>query len=81
MYRQSVLTFGPAQADRYYDGLLAITSHLLQFPRSAPVWTGGKGDLRVATYESHRIVYRLAADELVIVRVLHQHQDMARHLK
>jgi toxin ParE1/3/4 len=81
LYRQGIEMFGERQADRYYDGLLTLVDQLLAFPESAPARLSGKTEVRVATYQSHRIIYRLMGDELVLLRLLHGHQDMVRHLK
>src|SRR5690242_11148180 len=76
IYRESVAQFGRAQADRYYDGILAVFGHLLAFPLSVNVHPTYRGKVRIWSMESHRIVFRVVKDEVVIVRIVHAHRDL-----
>jgi toxin ParE1/3/4 len=76
VYRESIAQFGRAQANRYYDGILAVFRHLLTFPLSVNSHPTYRGKVRIWTIESHRIVYRVVKDEVVIVRIVHAHRNL-----
>lgn len=80
LYRSSVLGFGVSHADRYLDGLEAAFHSIGQFPTASPIRPEFRGRIRIRRHESHYIVYQVGADEVLIVRVLHVRQDIARHL-
>jgi toxin ParE1/3/4 len=71
--------FGPRQAQRYHAGLERILQAPAKSPgrgRNAP--DVGPNMLRY-NYESHVVFYRPNPDGVLIVRVLHQAMDAARH--
>ena len=81
LYRQSIILFGMRQADAYYDGFAAAIGQLQAFPEAAPLREDLHGAFRVMRYQSHNIVYRIDAGEIVVVRILHGRMDMPRHVK
>lgn len=61
---------GPMAAFRYVDALEAAIDDLLLLPRRCPIWTELGSDHRVLTFRGGvRVVYRIDADDLVVVRV------------
>jgi toxin ParE1/3/4 len=72
--------WGLAQADKYIDGLVAAFTALANSPE-----LGHRCDYVRAGYlrshvERHLIYFKQAADEIVVIRVLHDRMDVARHL-
>jgi len=80
LYRQSILKFGLAHADRYLWGLEATFAGIANHPEASPERSELSG-VRIKRYEAHHIFYQIGQREVVIVRVLHGRQDAARHLK
>ena len=68
--------YGPAQADRYQDGLEATFELLGQFPELARERAELTPPLRVHPFGSHMILYLVRSDGSVfVVRVRHQRED------
>lgn len=79
-YRQSILKFGLAHADRYLCGLEATFASIAKLPEASPERADLSG-VRIKRYEARHIFYQIAQNEIVVVRVRHGRQDAARHLK
>ena len=71
--------WGRSQRMRYLEELRAALVTLQSFPRSAPPLERDPR-LRVRNALQHRILYRLDGDELIVLRVIHQAQDLERVL-
>ena len=75
----TVKRFGIEQGRRYHDGLRRVFQVLAEHP------TRGRGagelapNLRRWKYESHTVFYVPEPQGILIVRVLHQAMDTARH--
>ena len=67
--------FGPHVGADYLRGLRAAFVLLLEFPEIGSVFEGVKPIVRLKTYRSHRIFYRVTKTDIVIVRVLHKARD------
>lgn len=80
LYKQSILKFGLAHADRYLWGMEATFAGIARHPEASPE-RADLSSVRIKRYEAHHIYYRIAQGEIVVVRVLHGRQDAARHLK
>jgi toxin ParE1/3/4 len=72
--------WGAAQAERYIRGLEKKFEQLVTFPESAPAWRPGS-PIRIASHESHRILYQRTTYGILIARVLHQASDLIRVLE
>lgn len=81
LYRESIGRYGPRHADRYLTELHDAIRTLAELPESARERPELPGAVRIRRHEAHHIIYRVEADEVVIVRVLHGRQDITRHLK
>lgn len=69
-------TFGPAQADKYQDGLGAAFALLAEFPELARERTELTPPLRVHPFGSHLILYLIRpAGSVFVVRVRHKRED------
>jgi toxin ParE1/3/4 len=76
IFREGLGLFGLAQADTYHDGLTATFELLASYPRLARLREEIDPPVRAYPYQSHLIVYELAADDMVaILRVRHGHED------
>lgn len=80
LYRQSLLQFGEAHADRYARALEQMFLSIAQFPEASPERPELNG-ARVRPFEAHHILYRVRKDEVVVLRVLHGRQDLNRYLR
>lgn len=57
--------------------LLQGTELLAEFPEPGEVWGGeSRPDLRSIVHESHRVVYRVRADEIAILSARHTRRDV-----
>jgi len=74
-----VLGFGIAHADRYLARLDAAFVGIDEFPNAYPARPEIAG-ARIRPFEAHHIVYRVRDDEVIILRVLHGRQDLAKYL-
>lgn len=80
IFRQSVINFGLAHADRYLAGLDESFAQIARNPHASPARVE-LGGVRLKRYGSHHIFYLVGTEEVVVVRVLHGRQDMQRHLR
>lgn len=72
---------GPAQADRYQDGLEATFELLTAFPKLARERSELTPPLRVHPFGVHIILYLVQSDGSVfVVRVRHKREDWATDL-
>jgi toxin ParE1/3/4 len=69
--------FGAATAGSYMTGLHARFALVLGNPRAGRGEPDLGSGLRSIAYRSHRIYYQVADDGVLIVRILHQAQDVA----
>ncbi len=76
----SVDRFGRTVADAYLQGLRGCFDRLLDFPAIGRIYPGVTPEIRVLSYRRHRIFYRVEADQVVIVRVLHERRDIGEKL-
>jgi toxin ParE1/3/4 len=80
IYLYTLEHFGPAQADAYTSALVARFSTLAAQPSLGRDF----GDIHPGTcranQQSHAIYFRPDADGILILRILHQATDPARHL-
>lgn len=72
--------FGECQALKYTNGLAELMRSLAQNPKIGRTCGEIKRNYRRFEYESHVIFYRPRKDDIFIIRVLHKHMDMERHL-
>ncbi len=80
IYRYGTAEFGPAQADSYADLLAAALDLVCAYPAIAPLLPDREDGLRCRSAGVHTI-FCIADPELVrVVRVLHQHMDVERHI-
>lgn len=76
----SAETWGPDQADRYTDEIRNACHALASGGKRGRAVEVRPGYLKYPT-GSHMIYFRDLGDRLVIIRVLHQRQDVDRHLQ
>ena len=73
-------TFGPAQAEAYGLGLRNCFASLIDNPLLGRDYGFLRPGLRRYEHESHSVYYQLTDTGILILRVLHQRMDPARHL-
>ena len=72
----SLLRFGPAQAQKYRDGLTRTFRKIETYPEIAPIRLDFTPQpYRVSVYRAHVIIYASAGDSVTILRVLDSRRD------
>jgi len=73
-------TWGRDQRRRYLDGLNEKFEVLASMPEMAAERRDFQPPVRIHHYEKHLIIYVITDDGILIVRVLHQSQDVPAHI-
>lgn len=73
--------FGDDAADAYQRGIDKVLTRLEAFPLSGELRPGYGNDIRCVVHRSHRILYKVESDGIVIARILHHSRDAAKHLR
>ena len=76
LYTEGFTTWGEAQADRYYDGLLTRFDRICENPRMYPTVDDIRKGYRRSVYEKHAIYY-VIDDDAVEIRAVVKYQDVA----
>ena len=76
----TVERWGTAQAVQYLDRLNEAFQQLAQAPDSGQRCDAIRPGYRRRWVEQHAVYYQLRGSTLVVVRVLHQRMDAARHM-
>ncbi len=80
IYRFGFERFGPVQADIYANELFDVFELLALSPLIARELLEFARPVRIHPFKSNLIVYEVAGDVLVIVRILSRHQNLPDHL-
>lgn len=72
LYENGVITFGWRQADDYFDAMVARFQEIADQPELYPAVDHIRKGYRRSVFRSHSIYYRIATDEVAIVRILGQ---------
>ena len=72
--------WGPAQAEHYLAQLRSAAQRLLVHPRSGRVYEMEGQKYRSLRSGRHLIFYRIEADAIVVVRILHDRMDIPSRL-
>ena len=76
IYEYSILNFGLMTAREYYAGLIQTFENLCDNLHIGRLRSEIRPDLRSITYHNHVVFYRVAHDEIIILRVLHGSRDV-----
>lgn len=74
LYCEGFTQWGEAQADRYYDGLLARFERICEHPMMYPAVDDIREGYRRSVYEKHSI-YFVIADDAVEIRAVVKRQN------
>jgi toxin ParE1/3/4 len=80
IWRYSSLNWGADEADDYIEALLSVLQCLADLPNSAPACNDIRVGYRRRHFERHIVYCRTEGRGIVVVRVLHDRMDAARHL-
>ncbi len=80
IYEYSILNFGLQQARDYLNGLHTCLVTLADNPRLGRDYSRVKDEVRRFEYVSHSVYYQIASEGILVLRILGQNQDPARHL-
>jgi len=72
--------WGIAQADSYVGDIDACLRKLLEFPEIGSRVEGLPEQYRKVPSGSHRIIYRMEDNKLMVVRVIHEREDVPEGL-
>ncbi len=81
IYRYSVVTFGFEIAERYLNDLHRAFELLADNPQLGTDQSWIRTGYRRSVHQSHMVYYRRLEDGVLIVEILHQAQDPARHFE
>jgi toxin ParE1/3/4 len=70
LYRYGVLTFGPAVADKYYDGLISRFEEIAERPRLYQAIDAIRHGYRRSVCGVHSLYYRITPEGVTIMRIL-----------
>ena len=73
-------TWGKDQRRRYLEGLNEKFEILAEMPELAAERCDFRPPVRIHHYEKHLIIYVIIDSEILIVRVLHQNQNVSAQL-
>jgi len=73
--------FGDEVAEAYQRGIDDVVTQLEDFPLLGEARPDYGLEIRCMVHKSHRILYQINGDLVVIARILHHSRDAARHLK
>ena len=73
--------FGGEVSDAYQRAIADLLDRLENFPLIGEARPDYGLGMRCIRHKSHRILYRVAGDQVVIARILHPSRDVSRHLK
>lgn len=80
IWRYTTEQWGVKQANHYIDILSATFSDLAQHPKTAPACDHIRLGYRRRSVEQHMIYFRITAQGISIIRVLHDRMDLQRSL-
>lgn len=73
--REGIRQFGVQQARSYAHGLAQAFALLTEFPLANPERSYMRRPVRVRSYGSHVIIYRVEDDTVLILRIRHGRED------
>ncbi len=79
IYEYSVETFGRIKADKYASSLMGAFEFLVVSPRAGREFKP-RPNTRRLVQESHILYYRVEGSDILILRILSQHQDPLQYL-
>ena len=80
IWKYSAEKWGPDQADRYIDDLVAGFDSIAEAPKAAPKCDYIRSGYRRQSIERHVVYFRMNESSVIIVRILHDRMDPQRHL-
>lgn len=81
IYTYTFETWGREQAHRYVNRMTTSIHHLADNPKLGKERPDIKQDMRGLVVERHVVLYRIAVDEIAVIRVISTRQDILNHLK
>lgn len=76
IWSYTATTWGVEQADFYAEQIAAQMEKLLAFPAIGASIEGIPAEYRKVRTGSHRIIYRITDRQLIVVRVVHEREDV-----
>lgn len=80
IWRHGADTWGQPQADAYADGLFTLFDLIADFPEMARERREFTPPVRIHPSGAHLVIYRIAAGQPEIIRILHARQDLTAFL-
>lgn len=72
--------YGDEATAAYQRGIDRVLTRLKDFPLSGEDRPDYGNGIRCVVHRSHRILYLVCADKIVIARILHHSRDVPRHI-
>jgi len=76
IWTYTATTWGVEQADFYLGQINAQMAKLPTFPEIGGRVEGVPREYRKVRSGSHRIIYRIAGSQLIVVRIVHEREDV-----
>jgi toxin ParE1/3/4 len=81
IYKFGLQHWGVTQSSNYLEMIKALLFRLTEQPKMGIEREELLPDTRSFAIETHVVFYRLRADQVEIIRILHGRQDPKRHIK
>lgn len=75
--REGIRLFGPQQAMKYAQGLAETFESIAVYPLASPVRDYMLRQVRIRPYGAHVILYEIADDTALVLRIRHGREDWA----
>lgn len=80
IWRYTQQHWGIEQAELYFDSLVSAFQTLAQTPNTAPACDHIRLGYRRQVIEKHVIYFRVTADGIAVIRILHARMDAPQYL-
>lgn len=81
IFEYTFLTWGLEQAEKYQDELFDSMTDVLSNPKVGSLYYHKTGNYRKLKSNRHLIFYRVAGDECIVIRILHERMELKMKLK
>lgn len=81
IWRYTADQWGATQANLYTSAMVREIENALAFPGTGSPVAGLPKDYRKLTSGKHRIIYRCSDTDLIVVRIIHERQDVPDDLE
>ena len=81
IYRYGFINYGEKKADQYIEALKEKCQFLADVPNFCPDRDEFNPPVKIHHHRKHLIIYVIANNDILIVRVLHDRMDVQQHME